>query len=364
MPQQLTNLKVNEISLVDRPANASTEPGTGQKNPHARVALWKADHGVKYLISGKDTGDHLPYTGPDGKPDHRLMGGAWAALHGGYRGNKYEGAGKDAAIARLKNIYEQEGMDTPDSTSKGDHMTLEQIEEKVLKQDGAIASLTAENAVLKDQLKMSAKEKKAFGGFSQKQKEDYMAADAEKRKAMMDDACKDDDDKADEDDDKEKRKKADTEAIVKAAAAVSDARVAKAEERLAKVEAENAEIRKRERLAKFTGIAKSELSHTSGADAAKGEVLMKMADTLGEDSDAYKQFFATQKAADKALAEYQYREVGNFGGGTDNSAHGQLIAKAEDIAKRDKINKQAAYGKAMIENPELYQQLQREQRVQ
>jgi len=29
------------------------------------------------------------------------MGAAWAALHGGYRGNKYEGADKDKAIAHL-----------------------------------------------------------------------------------------------------------------------------------------------------------------------------------------------------------------------------------------------------------------------
>jgi hypothetical protein len=30
------------------------------------------------------------------------MGAAWAALHGGYRGNKYEGPDRSAAIAKLK----------------------------------------------------------------------------------------------------------------------------------------------------------------------------------------------------------------------------------------------------------------------
>jgi len=67
---------------------------------------------VKYLVeSGGDK--HLPYTDSSGKPNHRLMGAAWAALHGGYRGNKYAGPGKQAAIRRLKQVYAREGMDTP-----------------------------------------------------------------------------------------------------------------------------------------------------------------------------------------------------------------------------------------------------------
>jgi hypothetical protein len=48
-----------------------------------------------------------------GKPDHTLMGGAWAALHGGYRGNKYEGPNKAAALSKLKKMYEEEDMPMP-----------------------------------------------------------------------------------------------------------------------------------------------------------------------------------------------------------------------------------------------------------
>ncbi len=48
-----------------------------------------------------------------GKPDHRRMGGAWAALHGGYRGNKYEGPQKGAALTKLKRLYVSEGMVIP-----------------------------------------------------------------------------------------------------------------------------------------------------------------------------------------------------------------------------------------------------------
>ncbi|MDE2098226.1 MAG: hypothetical protein KGL39_13305 [Patescibacteria group bacterium] len=56
---------------------------------------------------------HLRVKDKDGKPDHTLMGAAWAALHGGYRGNKYEGPGKDEAIKKLKGMYESEKMDLP-----------------------------------------------------------------------------------------------------------------------------------------------------------------------------------------------------------------------------------------------------------
>jgi len=69
---------------------------------------------VMYLVSGKD-GDHLPVTNNEGKPDHGLMGDAWAALHGGFRGNKYEGPDKAEAIAKLEKLYKSEGMDLPTS---------------------------------------------------------------------------------------------------------------------------------------------------------------------------------------------------------------------------------------------------------
>lgn len=65
------------------------------------------DNGVK----------HLP-TEQDGKLDHTLMGAAWAALHGGFRGNKYDGPSKDAAIAKLTALYKQEGMTLPTSNNE------------------------------------------------------------------------------------------------------------------------------------------------------------------------------------------------------------------------------------------------------
>jgi hypothetical protein len=49
----------------------------------------------------------------NGTPDHRLMGAAWAALHGGYRGNKYEGPDKGKALDKLKALYKAEDMPLP-----------------------------------------------------------------------------------------------------------------------------------------------------------------------------------------------------------------------------------------------------------
>ena len=55
---------------------------------------------------------HLPVK-INGKVDHRLMGAAWAALHDGYRGNVYEGPGKEEAIRKLKALYADEDMEPP-----------------------------------------------------------------------------------------------------------------------------------------------------------------------------------------------------------------------------------------------------------
>ena len=71
---------------------------------------------IRYLVPD---GKHLPVTGEDGKPDHHLMGAAWAALHGGYRGNKYEGPDKEKAIAALRALYKSEGMELPGEAKQG-----------------------------------------------------------------------------------------------------------------------------------------------------------------------------------------------------------------------------------------------------
>jgi hypothetical protein len=112
--KQYYTAEPTEVSLVDSPCL-----------PGAQIEYVKADGSiekitaelrkeVKYLVPD---GKHLPYTDADGKPNHRLMGAAWAALHGGYRGNKYEGPNRDAALAHLRSIYHSEGMEPPSEKS-------------------------------------------------------------------------------------------------------------------------------------------------------------------------------------------------------------------------------------------------------
>jgi hypothetical protein len=70
----------------------------------------------QYLVVDDHGIGHLPVRdSPQGPLNHHLMGAAWAALHGGYRGKKYEGPGKEAAIAKLKALYRSEGMELPDA---------------------------------------------------------------------------------------------------------------------------------------------------------------------------------------------------------------------------------------------------------
>ena len=85
---------------------------------------------VQYLVP---EGKHLPYTGDDGKPDHTRMGAAWAALHGGYRGNKYEGPDKAKAIAKLKRIYKEEGMELPSEKAAGGASDIKYLSAPILK---------------------------------------------------------------------------------------------------------------------------------------------------------------------------------------------------------------------------------------
>ncbi len=82
-----------------------------------------ADEHGGFLVTEPGGATHLP-THKNGKPDHGLMGGAWAALHGGYRGNKYEGPGKAEAIAKLKALYKSEGIEPPSETASEAHFAI------------------------------------------------------------------------------------------------------------------------------------------------------------------------------------------------------------------------------------------------
>lgn len=56
---------------------------------------------------------HLRVRNVSGAIDHGLLGAAWAALHSGFRGNKYAGPNKAEALAKLKRLYASEKMPLP-----------------------------------------------------------------------------------------------------------------------------------------------------------------------------------------------------------------------------------------------------------
>lgn len=60
---------------------------------------------------------HLRVRDASGKIDRHLLGAAHAALTVGYRGNKYEGPDKEAALKKLKSLYEEEKMPWPNEAS-------------------------------------------------------------------------------------------------------------------------------------------------------------------------------------------------------------------------------------------------------
>jgi hypothetical protein len=53
MPQEITDLIVNEVSLVDFPACAEIDPRTGKRIPRARVALFKRDTSTTEHLTDK-----------------------------------------------------------------------------------------------------------------------------------------------------------------------------------------------------------------------------------------------------------------------------------------------------------------------
>ena len=137
----LKALKVHEVSPVLVGAGIGTETTeikTGDEGDcHGRVRP-RNDAGSKAVTRSEADGDHpaghylvvedpekpstwhLRVRDVNGEPDHRLMGAAWAALHGGYRGNVYEGPGKREALGKLMRLYEQEAMDVPKADWDGE----------------------------------------------------------------------------------------------------------------------------------------------------------------------------------------------------------------------------------------------------
>lgn len=122
----------------------------GDNDGEIERAKMKTVDGKKY-----PAGDFLVVEDPDkpstwhlqfarnGKPDHGLMGSAWAALHKGFRGKKYEGPDRAKALRKLKGVYKKEDMELPTEKALVEMFGPEAVEPAYWRPYGGATSLTA-----------------------------------------------------------------------------------------------------------------------------------------------------------------------------------------------------------------------------
>jgi hypothetical protein len=117
---------------------------------YRQVQEAKPTKATDYLVvedSKKPSTWHLPVK-RNGKPDHDLMGAAWAALHEGHRGNKYQGPDKAKALSKLKALYKSEGMDVPTKTKEYDPETVAGVLAYLLEQHALVEEEPKEEIVV------------------------------------------------------------------------------------------------------------------------------------------------------------------------------------------------------------------------
>lgn len=133
----------------------------------------------------------------------------------------------------------------------------------------------------------------------------------------------------------------------------------KAEELLSTVQTDATQANKRvakleadARRTRLTALA----TNFTGDRAAKTTLMEQLADKFGEDSEQMKAYVADQNATAAQLRESGlFKEVGASGETAENAtAEAKLDAEAKRIAKADGISYEAAYDRAMTENPSLY----------
>lgn len=104
--------KVRSLSHADRDRaarEAEHRMGAGRHPSRHSEGEKKGSEGHGgYLVTENGKG-HLPVE-RDGKFDPHLAGAAKAALTVGYRGNKYQGPGKEQALSKLKRLYKEHGL--------------------------------------------------------------------------------------------------------------------------------------------------------------------------------------------------------------------------------------------------------------
>lgn len=207
------------------------------------------------------------------------------------------------------------------------------------KAEDVIKALKADLAKAETLAKMSDAEKAYADKLDDKAKADFMSADDDTRKKMMASAKKND------------------VTVEVEGKTISKSEVGedafKAFEKMAEFEARLAKAEGEATLSKFEKRAADELANVIGTPVAKAHALMAVdaiQDTVAKDA-----LTAILKAANEANASDMVTK-GVSGDVGEGNAMDAIEKKADEIAKRDGIAKDAAIAKAWAENPELYAQ--------
>lgn len=374
MPKILKDIKLQELSLVDRGANQ-----------HAKISITKSENSdlestiYKYFVDSIDYGNSDYKTVLDQYKDvltqHLQQQAFYEAREKIYTfidalGDSIAGYLSDPKLTdddrtakitlavsdflgyikeevteissdeELTEIFE-ELAEVPapgsDANIGKNNMPAENLEKALAELTKKYEEVVAKNAELAACANMSDEEKTFVAKMTPEEKKKFMEATAEEKKKQMDGV-----------------KKSDETIIVGgetiAKSAVGDAsfavfkRLAAAEERIAKAE-EAAE------MAKLEKRAADEFKHLPGTPATIAKML-KAIDAM--DADVSKSLTDILKSAD-ANAEGAFKKNGAVGGNVDDNADSQIEKFATEIAARDKIGKAAAIAKAWVEHPELYE---------
>lgn len=115
-------------------------------------------------------------------------------------------------------------------------------------------------------------------------------------------------------------------------------------------------------LGKFQKRAEDEFGNLPGEPVAKAKALRAVSKL---DEETRKTIETMLKSGNETVGKGM-KEIGGNGGDPKDGltkAETQIDAKAKEIAKRDSVTYEAAYTKALDENPDLYKQYQDEQKA-
>lgn len=369
-PTYLRSLKLNELSLVDRPAN-----------PGAHVTIFKRDNtpmktegGKQYPASdyayvpdaSKPSTWKLRLTStPGGEPDPGIVGAAAAALGPGYRGQKVDIPAADRAkvVARVRAAWKEANPDKSEdempSGIKKAHGFADHVATEDFLNDGAVKALDIEqeatnqleaadmpvgnNSIGKKEKTMSDVNKQV--GELQQQIIDLtkQLGDVTKRAERAEAAVA----KAQHDSD---------EIVMVGKSEIRKSVIG--EDAFAVIKSQQDEIAKSKEaveIAKAEERVEKEFPNLPGDKTAKAKAFM----AIGKFDDFTKQAVESMlSAGNKALGDAMI-VIGKDGSGSVSDSSGsnaerKIMAKAQEIQKRDGVSHTVAYSTALTENPELY----------